>query len=70
MSDDIVDKANLISGMNTSSYCIGRRVYGTVYDMIESIHQLEAQLQSVLDRETSILRYYDAKLDALEEKLK
>jgi len=32
------------------------------------IEELEGQLQSVLDRETSILRYYDAKLDAADAK--
>jgi hypothetical protein len=35
----------------------------------DRIEELEGQLQSVLDRETSILRYYDAKLDAAEAKL-
>ena len=36
----------------------------------ERIKELEGQLQSVLDRETSILRYYDAKLDAADAQLK
>ena len=35
----------------------------------DRIEELEGQLQSVLDRETSILRYYDAKLDAADAKL-
>jgi len=35
----------------------------------DRIEELEGQLQSVLDRETSILRYYDAKLDAAESNL-
>ena len=34
----------------------------------ERIEELQLQLQSVLDRETSILRYYDAKLDAADAK--
>ena len=33
------------------------------------IEELEGQLKTVLDRETSILRYYDAKLDAADAKL-
>ena len=32
------------------------------------IEELEGQLKTVLDRETSILRYYDAKLDAADVK--
>jgi len=40
-----------------------------VADAADRIEELEGQLQSVLDRETSILRYYDAKLDAAEAKL-
>jgi len=35
----------------------------------DRIEELEGQLKTVLDRETSILRYYDAKLDAAEAKL-
>ena len=34
------------------------------------IEELEGQLKTVLDRETSILRYYDAKLDASDAKIK
>ena len=34
----------------------------------ERIEELEAKLKTVLDRETSILRYYDAKLDAADAK--
>ena len=34
----------------------------------DRIEELEAQLKTVLDRETSILRYYDAKLDAADAK--
>jgi len=37
--------------------------------LTDRIEELEGQLQSVLDRETSILRYYDAKLDAADAKL-
>jgi hypothetical protein len=40
-----------------------------ILTMDKRIEELEGQLQSVLDRETSILRYYDAKLDAAEAKL-
>lgn len=36
---------------------------------IARIAELEEHLQSVLDRETSIIRYYDAKLDAADAKL-
>jgi hypothetical protein len=35
----------------------------------DCIEELEGQLKTVLDRETSILRYYDAKLDAADAKL-
>jgi len=35
----------------------------------DRIEELEAQIKTVLDRETSILRYYDAKLDAADAKL-
>jgi len=35
----------------------------------DRIEELEGQLKTVLDRETSILRYYDAKLDAADAKL-
>jgi len=35
----------------------------------DRIEELEEQLKTILDRETSILRYYDAKLDAAEAKL-
>jgi len=35
----------------------------------DRIEALEGQLKTVLDRETSILRYYDAKLDAVDAKL-
>ena len=35
----------------------------------DRIEELKGQLQSVLDRETSILRYYDAKLDTADAKL-
>jgi hypothetical protein len=35
----------------------------------DRIEELKGQLKTVLDRETSILRYYDAKLDAAEAKL-
>jgi hypothetical protein len=35
----------------------------------DRIEELEGQLQSVLERETSILRYYDKKLDAADAKL-
>jgi len=35
----------------------------------DRIEELEGQLKMVLDRETSILRYYDAKLDAVDAKL-
>lgn len=41
----------------------------TKKDLADRIEELKGQLQSVLDRETSILRYYDAKLDAAEAKL-
>ena len=37
---------------------------------IARINALEAQLKTVLDRETSIFRYYDAKLDAADAQLK
>jgi hypothetical protein len=36
----------------------------------DRIEELEGQLKTVLDRETSILRYYDAKLDAADAQLK
>ena len=34
----------------------------------DRIEELEEQLKTILDRETSILRYYDAKLDAADAK--
>ena len=34
----------------------------------DRIEELEAQIKTVLDRETSIVRYYDAKLDAADAK--
>ena len=40
-----------------------------VHKMRDRITELEGQIKTVLDRETSILRYYDAKLDAAEAKL-
>jgi len=42
---------------------------GVTREAADRIEELEGQLQSVLDRETSILLYYDAKLDAADAKL-
>ena len=41
-----------------------------VHKMRDRITELEGQIKTVLDRETSILRYYDAKLDAADAKIK
>ena len=57
MSDDLVKRLRL--GVCTLE----------IEQAADRIEELEGQLQSVLDRETSILRYYDAKLDAAEAKL-
>ena len=67
MSDDLVKRASFaLSDMQGRIDATKLQVFQNCIDRIE---ELEGQLQSVLDRETSILRYYDAKLDAAEAKL-
>jgi hypothetical protein len=64
MSDDLVKRAR------EWNFCWpSRDIEMLVPAMADRIEELEGQLKTVLDRETSILRYYDAKLDAADAKL-
>jgi len=65
MSDDLVKRARHNVQADMPHYASVELIEA----MADRIEELEGQLQSVLDRETSILRYYDAKLDAAEAKL-
>jgi len=68
MSDDLIADCLLAVEClaETNTFETGQAILKEAANRIE---ELEGQLQSVLDRETSILRYYDAKLDAAEAKL-
>ena len=66
MSDDL--KQNL-RGSCYLAFEDGTNDYETAPEAANRIEELEGQLKTVLDRETSILRYYDAKLDAADAKL-
>jgi len=65
MSDDLVKRARHNAQADMPHYAS----VGLIEEMADRIEELEGQLKTVLGRETSILRYYDAKLDAAEAKL-
>lgn len=72
MSDDLVKRLRAFASPDAEVLDDGYRLTKMCHQSHEAadrIEELEGQLQSVLDRETSILRYYDAKLDAAEAKL-
>ena len=69
MSNDLVIGARW-SQKNAVGMTIDADEVGAICAMADRIEELEGQLQSVLDRETSILRYYDAKLDAADAQIK
>jgi len=66
MSDEL--KQNL-RGSCYLAFEDGTNDYETAPEAANRIEELEGQLKTVLDRETSILRYYDVKLDVAEAKL-
>ena len=68
MSDDLVKRLRAAAKHSMMDNNCKADVFD-VADAADRIEELEGQLQSVLDRETSILRYYDAKLDAADAKL-
>ena len=64
MSDDLVKRARHNVQADMPHYASVELIEA----MADRIEELEGQLKTVLERETSILRYYDAKLDAADVK--